>query len=111
MAKSGHRIQMYAVTPLHEDEGLVTDAAQLVERVVSQLSGARVAVIGDFCVDHYLFVAEGAADTSVETGLHTRRVGEVRVAPGGAGNVVNNLGALGVGTIEALGIIGDDMYG
>ncbi len=89
----------------------MTDQTQLVEGVLSKLSGARVAVVGDFCVDHYLFVAEGAADTSVETGLHTRRIGEVRVAPGGAGNVVNNLGALGVGAIEAFGVIGDDMYG
>ena len=102
---------MYALTFRYQSGGLVTDSSQLVERVLSKLSGARVAVVGDFCVDHYLFVTEGAADTSVETGLHTRRVGEVRVAPGGAGNVVNNLGALGVGAVEAFGVIGDDMYG
>ncbi|MFP3959114.1 MAG: PfkB family carbohydrate kinase [Spirochaetaceae bacterium] len=72
---------------------------------------ATVAVLGDFCVDHYLFVTDGAAERSVETGLDTRRVGDLRVAAGGAGNVVKNLGALEVGTIHAIGVIGDDMYG
>lgn len=89
----------------------MTDSASLVERVLARIGEARVAVIGDFCVDHYLFVEEGGAEPSLETGLHTRQVGEIRIAPGGAGNVVNNLASLGVGTIEAIGVVGDDMYG
>lgn len=100
---------MYSVTK-HEGNSL-TDSVSLVERVLPYIGNARVAVLGDYCVDHYLFVAEDDGEISLETGLKTRPIRRVQTTPGGAGNVVNNLTALGVGTVEAIGVVGDDMYG
>ena len=51
------------------------------------------------------------AETSVETGLEAHQVVEIRNGPGAAGTVTNNLSALGVGQIVALGVIGDDGHG
>ncbi|MCJ7750676.1 MAG: PfkB family carbohydrate kinase, partial [Armatimonadetes bacterium] len=45
------------------------------------------------------------------TGLTARQVVRVRCQPGGAGNIVANLCALGVGRVLCLGAIGDDGEG
>ncbi len=48
------------------------------------------------------------AETSVETGKRANQVVAIRTSPGAAGTVVNNLAALGAGTLHALGATGDD---
>jgi rfaE bifunctional protein kinase chain/domain len=71
----------------------------------------RIAVVGDFCLDRYLDIDPGRAEVSIETGLPVRNVVQVRAQPGGAGTVVNNLVALGIGTIHAVGFCGEDGEG
>ncbi|HUX12091.1 MAG TPA: PfkB family carbohydrate kinase [Spirochaetia bacterium] len=84
--------------------------AQL-DTVFSALRQARIAVIGDFCLDLYLFLDDSGSELSVETGLRTNAVRSLRLTPGGAGNVVANLAAMGAAEVHAFGIRGDDLFG
>lgn len=71
----------------------------------------RVAVVGDFCLDRYLEIDPGRAETSLETGLPVHNVVQVRSQPGAAGTILNNLVELGVGEIEVVGFCGEDGEG
>lgn len=71
----------------------------------------RVAVVGDFCLDRYLEIDPARTEVSIETGLPVHNVVRVRAQPGGAGTVLNNLAALGVGAIHPIGFAGDDGEG
>lgn len=75
------------------------------------LSRASVAVLGDFCMDVYWPINGSASEVSVETGLPTEPVCNQRYSPGGAGNVVTNLLALGVQRIFPIGVLCDDPFG
>jgi rfaE bifunctional protein kinase chain/domain len=79
--------------------------------ITGRYAALRIAVIGDFCLDRYLDIDPERAEVSIETGLPVRNVVQVRSLPGGAGTVLNNLVALGVGTIHAIGFCGDDGEG
>ncbi len=81
------------------------------KKILNDIAQARIAVIGDFCLDAYWFVDESKSELSVETGLMTRPVARQAYSPGGAGNVTNNLAALGVKEIRAFGVIGTDPFG
>ncbi|MCX5659906.1 MAG: PfkB family carbohydrate kinase [Planctomycetota bacterium] len=81
------------------------------ERRLAVLPKARVAVFGDFCVDAYWLIEPDDNEMSIETGLPVRRVRRQRYSLGGAGNVVANLAALGVGAVEAVGLVGEDLFG
>jgi len=81
------------------------------EQLLADIRTVRVAVIGDFCLDAYWFMDSSASEISVETGLATRPVKDQRYTLGGAGNVVSNLVAMGVGLVRAFGVIGHDPYG
>ena len=70
-----------------------------------------IAVLGDFCLDRYLEIDPALAETSLETGLSVFNVVRVRAQPGGAGTVLNNLAALGIGRIIPVGFAGDDGEG
>ncbi len=82
-----------------------------IEAVLRGFKDISVAVIGDFCIDAYLVLHGDAGEISVETGLRTRSVKEMRFELGGAANVAKNLSVLGVGNVFSFGIIGDDVYG
>jgi len=71
----------------------------------------RIAVVGDYCLDRYLEIDPTLAETSIETGLPVHNVVRVRSQPGGAGTILNNLAALGIGTILPIGFSGDDGEG
>lgn len=71
----------------------------------------RVGVLGDFCLDRYLEIDPARAEKSIETRLPVRNVVNVRAQPGGAGTIVNNLAALGVGSIYPIGFCGEDGEG
>ena len=71
----------------------------------------RLALVGDFCLDRYLEIDPALAETSIETGLPVHNVVRVRSQPGGAGTILNNLVALGVGHISPIGFCGDDGEG
>src|SRR6185295_9420536 len=74
-------------------------------------SKLRIAVIGVFCLDRYLEIDPGKAETSIETGLTVHNIVRVRAQPGGAGTILNNLAALGVGAIYPVGFCGTDGEG
>jgi rfaE bifunctional protein kinase chain/domain len=81
------------------------------DAILSRIPDLRIAVIGDFFLDKYLVTDPTLSEVSVETGREARQVTEVRCSPGAAGTVTNNLAALGVRTIHAVGVIGDDGEG
>ncbi len=72
---------------------------------------ARIGIVGDFCLDVYLLLESGASETSLETGLSTFPVRSQRYSLGGAGNVANNLRAMGVLHLSVFGVIGEDPFG
>jgi rfaE bifunctional protein kinase chain/domain len=79
--------------------------------LASNFGSLRIAVLGDFCLDRYLEIDPGLQEVSLETGLPVHNVINVRGQPGGAGTVVNNLSALGIGRIIPVGLCGEDSEG
>ena len=78
-----------------------------------KLSGSEnivITVMGDFCLDKYLYIDQDKDEISLETGLTAYQVTKKGLYPGAAGTVVNNLRALGVSVLCA-GVIGDDGEG
>jgi len=71
----------------------------------------RIAVIGDFSLDRYLEIDPARREISLETNLPVYNVVNVRAQPGSAGTILNNLVALGVGTLYPVGFSGDDGEG
>jgi rfaE bifunctional protein kinase chain/domain len=71
----------------------------------------RLAVVGDFCLDRYFEIDPIRQERSLETGRPVHNVIHVRAQPGAAGTIVNNLVALGVGTIHCVGFAGTDGEG
>ncbi len=71
----------------------------------------RIGVVGDFCLDRYLEIDPARAETSIETALPVHNVVRVRAQPGGAGTIVNNLAALGVGQMFPVGFCGEEGEG
>jgi rfaE bifunctional protein kinase chain/domain len=86
------------------------DTARL-KSLASKYAALRLAVLGDFCLDRYLEIDSDKKETSIETGLPVLNVVNVRAQPGGAGTILNNLSALGVGTIYPIGFVGNDGEG
>jgi bifunctional ADP-heptose synthase (sugar kinase/adenylyltransferase) len=80
-------------------------------KLINDIQGVRIGVVGDFCVDSYYIVDKGYSEPSLETGLATRPVREQRSSLGGAGNVVANLHAMGVKAIRAFAVTGPDSIG
>jgi rfaE bifunctional protein kinase chain/domain len=79
--------------------------------IAAKYAALRITVVGDFCLDRYLEIDPSRAEVSLETGLPVHNVVNVRAQPGGAGTIVSNLAALGVGTILPVGVVGDDGEG
>jgi rfaE bifunctional protein kinase chain/domain len=87
------------------------DSAELLIAVMKTLPSARVTVFGDYCLDAYWDIDDGASELSLETGLAVRRVKKQRYSLGGAGSVVANLTQMGVGCVRVVGLAGADMFG
>lgn len=81
------------------------------EAITARYAKLRLAVVGDFCLDRYLEIDPARKETSIETGLPVHNVVNVRAQPGGAGTILNNLIALGVGTVSPVGFCGTDGEG
>ena len=69
-----------------------------------------VAVVGDYCLDKYLFIDARLEEPSVETGLPAHQIRRKGLFPGAAGTVAGNLAALGA-EVRAIGLCGDDGEG
>ena len=70
----------------------------------------RIAVMGDFCLDKYLYIDAALDEPSVETGLTAYQVRRKALYPGAAGTIANNLAALGA-ELFCFGLCGDDGEG
>jgi rfaE bifunctional protein kinase chain/domain len=81
------------------------------QQITDRYRDLSIALLGDFCLDRYLEIDPARGETSIETGLSVFNVVRVRAEPGGAGTVLNNLAALGVGRIIPVGFAGDDGEG
>lgn len=81
------------------------------DQLTGRYSDLRVAVFGDFCLDRYLEIDPNRKEISIETGLPVHNVVSVRAQPGAAGTILNNLCALGIGTLYPVGFAGDDGEG
>lgn len=86
------------------------NAARFAE-ITDRYASLRLALVGDFCLDRYLEIDPARGETSIETGLPVHNVVRVRSQPGGAGTILNNLAALGVGAIHPVGFCGEDGEG
>ena len=86
------------------------DATRFLE-LASGYPRLRIAVVGDFCLDRYFEIDPARREMSLETGLEVHNIERVRCQPGAAGTVLNNLAALGIGAIHAVGFSGDDGEG
>ncbi len=68
-------------------------------------------LVGDLFLDRYLEIPASVLEYSIETGLEAYQVTRVRNSPGALGTVLNNLAALGAGTLRPVTVIGDDGHG
>ena len=80
------------------------------ETILNDVANVKIAILGDFCLDSYWFIDESKSEISIETGRMTRPIHTQKYSLGGAGNVANNLSALGVGKIYAFGVVGIDPF-
>lgn len=85
--------------------------ADRVCELLDRFPRVTIAVVGDFFLDKYLVIEEALTETSLETGLDAYQVVGKRLSPGAAGTVTNNLVALEVGCVYAVGFTGDDGEG
>jgi rfaE bifunctional protein kinase chain/domain len=85
--------------------------AERFQAITGQYVKQRVAVVGDFCLDRYLEIDPNRSERSIETGLPVHNVINVRSQPGGAGTIVKNLAALGLGAVFPVGFAGEDGEG
>ncbi|RIV17939.1 carbohydrate kinase [Fibrisoma montanum] len=76
-----------------------------------RMATLHVGVIGDFALDLYYSLNTETGERSIETGQVVFWGSRPRSSLGAAGNVVQNLTALGIRNISVVGCIGDDLYG
>lgn len=88
-----------------------TITAARFREILDRLPHARIGVLGDFCLDRYFDFDPNLEETSLETFRPCHQVVRIRAFPGGAGTVTNNLHALGVGNLFAIGPVGEDGEG
>ncbi len=86
-------------------------ARDRLETILAEIRQVRVGVCGDFVLDGYWYADMTRAQLSRETPLYNRPVVAETYSPGGAANVAWNLADLGVGTIQAISVIGSDWRG
>lgn len=82
-----------------------------IPELLEKIKEVKIAVYGDFCLDAYWIMDPGGSEVSVETGLQAESVAVQKYSPGGAGNVLANVGALLPKEVRAIGVIGDDIHG
>lgn len=81
------------------------------DSLVDHFSDLTIGIIGDFALDLYFDYQTQTGEQSIETGLAVHWGSRARASLGAAGNVVQNLLALGLGNIWVLGCVGPDLFG
>ncbi|HTN11375.1 MAG TPA: PfkB family carbohydrate kinase [Acetobacteraceae bacterium] len=89
-------------------EAGITEAGPSAAEAIGQLARARVLVVGDAMLDRYVFGTVGRI--SPEAPVPVLMVEQELAEPGGAGNVVHNLCALGA-AVAFVSVVGDDPAG
>lgn len=84
---------------------------ECVKNILEKISKVKIAVLGDYCLDAYWTLDMQKSEISLETDLATEPVSQQKYSLGGAGNIVANLSALKTKRIQAIGVIGDDLFG
>jgi len=82
-----------------------------ISRLFNNINNLKIGVIGDFFLDKYLIIDNKLDEPSIETKLMAYQVINTRQYPGASGTICNNLAALGVGNIYAVGFVGNDGNG
>ncbi len=82
-----------------------------IKQVFQQIKHLKIGVIGDFAVDFYYGINQQTQEFSIETGKEVFWGTQPKTSLGAAGNVVQNLVALGVENLQVFGCVGDDIYG
>lgn len=70
----------------------------------------NILVLGDYCLDKYIYSDPKEDDISLETGMQACQIYAKKCAAGVAGTITNNLCALGA-RVTCIGIVGDDGEG
>lgn len=78
---------------------------------LEDIGRAKVAMIGDLCLDLYWTADMRLSELSRETPHHPLPVVAERFSPGGAGNVACNIAALKPKSLTAIGLVGTDWRG
>lgn len=82
-----------------------------IEQLTSRYPKLRIALLGDFSLNRHLEIAPGKDHPSSKQGKPVYNVTDARAVPGEAGTVLNNLAALGIARIHAIGFCGRDGEG
>jgi rfaE bifunctional protein kinase chain/domain len=91
------------------DSAIMTGPA--ITALSQRFASVKVGVIGDFALDLYFDIQTRTGEYSLETGREVFWGSQPRASLGAAGNVVQNLHALGVVHCWAIGCVGDDLFG
>lgn len=83
---------------------------EIFKQALPKFSRLKIGVLGDFAIDAYWILEDSVGEISVETGKQAFVVRTQRYSLGGAGNILANIAALGIGRIEAFGVIGADLF-
>lgn len=78
------------------------------EELFSRFSSLHLTVAGDLFLDRWYEIDTNLNEPSVETGITAYQVVKKRAAAGAAGTVLNNLSAMGIGTLECVSLVGND---
>ena len=81
------------------------------QEILDRYDRLKIAIVGDFCLDRYFEIDPSRSETSIETDLEVYNVTNVRTQAGAAGTILNNLVALEIPEIHAIGFCGEDAEG
>ena len=85
--------------------------ASAISAIFQRFSTIDVGVIGDFALDLYVTLQTQTGERSLETNRDVFWGSHPRASLGAAGNVVQNLVALGVSNCRVVGCVGNDLFG
>lgn len=78
------------------------------KEILERFGSLRIVLMGDLFLDRWYEIDPEKDEPSLETGKTAHQVVKKRSAPGAGGTVLNNLAAMGIGTVEAISVIGTD---
>jgi rfaE bifunctional protein kinase chain/domain len=82
-----------------------------ITEILNNIDKARVAVLGDFCLDIYWYADMRKSELSRETPHFPLPIVKEWMSPGAAGNVAENILALKPARVHCIGVFGNDWRG